>query len=227
MNVRLLIRSLVAAVSGRDGTRSKIVDTSVLIDGRIAEIAEAGFIEGPLLIPQFVLRELQQVADSTDSSKRSRGRRGLDILLRLQKMPQLRMRLVEDDFPNVREVDLKLLELAKVYRCPVMTNDFNLNKVAQVRGVEVLNINALANALRPVVLPGEVMRVQILREGKEAGQGVAFLDDGTMVVVENARKVISRTVSVTVTSVLQTDAGKMIFGRYDDRVQVIRGATGS
>lgn len=226
MNLRLLVRSLIAAVSGPE-TSAKIVDTSVLIDGRIAEIAEAGFIEGPLLIPQFVLRELQQVADSSDGSKRLRGRRGLDILLRLQKLPGLAVRIVDEDFPKIREVDLKLLELAKVHRCKVMTNDFNLNKVAQVRGVEVLNINALANALRPVVLPGEVMRVLILREGKEPGQGVAYLDDGTMVVVENARKMISRTVDVTVTSVLQTDAGKMIFGRYDDRVQAIRGAAGA
>ncbi len=229
MNARLLVRSLVAAVfSGATKTSSsKIVDTSVLIDGRIAEIAEAGFIEGPLLIPQFVLRELQQVADSADGSKRIRGRRGLDILLRLQKMPQLTVRILEEDFPNIREVDLKLLELAKDYRCKVMTNDFNLNKVAQVRGVEVLNINALANAVRPVVLPGEVMRVAILRDGKEPGQGVAYLEDGTMVVVENGRKMVSRTVDVTVTSVLQTDAGKMIFGRYDDRIRVVREAAGA
>jgi len=199
----------------------KILDTSVIIDGRIADIAETGFIEGPVVIPQFVLRELQFVADSADGTKRNRGRRGLDILQRIQKMPQLTVRIVEDDFPNVREVDMKLIELAKVYNCKIMTNDFNLNKVAQVRGVEVLNINELANTLKPLVLPGETMRVFILKEGKEASQGVAYLDDGTMVVVDNARKLISKTIDVTVTSVLQTTAGKMIFGRFDERVHVI------
>jgi uncharacterized protein YacL len=204
----------------------KILDTSVIIDGRIADIAETGFIEGPMVIPQFVLRELQQVADSSDSSKRSRGRRGLDILQRIQKLPQLTVQIVEDDFPNVHDVDMKLIELAKLYNCKIMTNDFNLNKVAQVRGVEVLNINELANTLKPLVLPGEVMRVFILKEGKEPTQGVAYLDDGTMVVVDNARKLISKTVDVTVTSVLQTTAGKMIFGRYDDRMQVVREAAG-
>ena len=204
----------------------KILDTSVIIDGRIADIAQTGFIEGPVVIPQFVLRELQQVADSADGSKRSRGRRGLDILQRIQKMPQLTVQIVEDDFPNVREVDMKLIELAKLYNCKIMTNDFNLNKVAQVRGVEVLNINELANTLKPLVLPGEVMRVFILKEGKEPTQGVAYLDDGTMVVVDNARKLISKTVDITVTSVLQTTAGKMIFGRYDDRMQVVREAAG-
>jgi uncharacterized protein YacL len=207
-------------------TSFKILDTSVIIDGRIADIAETGFIEGPVVIPQFVLRELQQVADSSDGSKRNRGRRGLDILQRIQKMPQLTVQIVEDDFPNVREVDMKLIELAKLYNCKIMTNDFNLNKVAQVRGVEVLNINELANGLKPLVLPGETMRVFILKEGKEPSQGVAYLDDGTMVVVDNARKLISKTVDVTVTSVLQTTAGKMIFGRYDDRMQVVREAAG-
>jgi uncharacterized protein YacL len=201
----------------------KILDTSVIIDGRIADIAETGFIEGPVVIPQFVLRELQQVADSADSARRNRGRRGLDILQRLQKVSQLTVQIVEEDFPNVREVDLKLIELAKLYNCKIMTNDFNLNKVAQVRGVEVLNINELANTLKPLVLPGEVMRVFILKEGKESTQGVAYLDDGTMVVVENARKLISKTIDVTVTSVLQTTAGKMIFGRFDERVHLIHG----
>jgi uncharacterized protein YacL len=195
----------------------KILDTSVIIDGRIADIAETGFVEGPLVIPQFVLRELQQVADSSDGSKRNRGRRGLDILQRIQKVPGLAVQIVEDDFPNVREVDMKLIELAKLYTCKIMTNDFNLNKVAQVRGVEVLNINELANTMKPLVLPGEVMRVFILKEGKETSQGVAYLDDGTMVVVDNARRHISKTIDVTVTSVLQTTAGKMIFGRFDER----------
>jgi uncharacterized protein YacL len=199
----------------------KILDTSVIIDGRIADIAETGFIDGALVIPQFVLRELQMVADSSDSMKRNRGRRGLDVLQRIQKMPQLNIRIVEDDFPNVREVDMKLIELAKVYACKIVTNDFNLNKVAQLRGVEVLNINELANALKPVVLPGETMRVFILKEGKEHSQGVAYLDDGTMVVVDNARKMISKTIDVAVTSVLQTTAGKMIFGRFDERSHMV------
>ena len=199
----------------------KILDTSVVIDGRIVDIAETGFIEGALVVPQFVLRELQLVADSSDSMKRNRGRRGLDILQRLQKMPQLSVQILEDDFPQVRDVDMKLVELAKVYGCKVVTNDFNLNKVAQLHGVEVLNINDLANALKPVVLPGETMRVFILKEGKEYNQGVAYLDDGTMVVVDNARKMISKTIDVAVTSVLQTAAGKMIFGRFDDRVHAV------
>jgi len=204
----------------------KILDTSVIIDGRIADLVETGFIDGTLVIPQFVLHELQLVADSSDSMRRNRGRRGLDILQRMQKMPNLSTKIVEEDFPNVREVDMKLVELAKIYKCKVMTNDFNLNKVAQLHGVEVLNINELANALRPVVLPGEVMHVFILKEGKEYNQGVAYLDDGTMVVVDNARKMISKTIDVTVTSVLQTTAGKMIFGRFDDRVHTVHGAPG-
>jgi uncharacterized protein YacL len=199
----------------------KILDTSVIIDGRISDIVETGFIDGILVIPQFVLRELQLVADSSDSMKRNRGRRGLDILQKIQKMPQLNVKIVEDDFPAVREVDMKLIELAKVYGCKIMTNDFNLNKVAQLHGVEVLNINELANALKPVVLPGETMRVFILKEGKEYNQGVAYLDDGTMVVVDNARRMISRTIDIAVTSVLQTTAGKMIFGRFDDRVHAV------
>jgi uncharacterized protein YacL len=199
----------------------KILDTSVIIDGRIADIVETGFLDGTLVIPQFVLRELQLVADSGDSLKRNRGRRGLDILQRIQKMTQLNVQILEDDFPNVHEVDMKLIELAKVYNCKIVTNDFNLNKVAQLHGVEVLNINELANALKPIVLPGETMRVFILKEGKEYNQGVAYLDDGTMVVVDNAKKMISRTIDISVTSVLQTTAGKMIFGRFDDRVHAV------
>lgn len=200
---------------------SKILDTSVLIDGRIADIAEAGFLDGDLVIPQFVLHELQLVADSSDSAKRNRGRRGLDIVGRLQKMPRLSVEISGVDFPAIREVDLKLIEAAKARRSKIITNDFNLNKLAQVQGLEVLNINELANALRPVVLPGESMRVFILKEGKEYNQGVAYLDDGTMVVVDNARRHISKTVDITVTSVLQTTAGKMIFGKYDERAQAI------
>ncbi len=195
----------------------KILDTSVIIDGRIADIAETGFLDGVLVIPQFVLRELQLVADSADSMKRNRGRRGLDILQRIQKMAHLTVQIVEEDFPQVREVDMKLIELAKVFDCKVVTNDFNLNKVAQLHGVEVLNINELANSLKPVVLPGETMRVFILKEGKEYNQGVAYLDDGTMVVVDNAKKMISKTIDISVTSVLQTTAGKMIFGKFDER----------
>jgi len=195
----------------------KILDTSVIIDGRISDLVETGFVDGILVIPQFVLRELQLVADSADSMKRNRGRRGLDILQKIQKNPDLQVRIVEDDFPQVREVDMKLIELAKVYNCKVVTNDFNLNKVATLHGVEVLNINELANALKPVVLPGETMKVFILKEGKEFNQGVAYLDDGTMVVVDNAKKLISKTIEITVTSVLQTTAGKMIFGKYEDQ----------
>ncbi len=195
----------------------KVLDTSVIIDGRIADICETGFVDGVLVIPRFVLRELQLVADSADSLKRNRGRRGLDVLQHIQKMAELQIRIVEDDFLHIREVDMKLIELAKRYDAKIVTNDFNLNKVAQVQGVPVLNINELANSLKPIVLPGETMRVFILKEGKEHNQGVAYLDDGTMVVVDNARKMISRTIDITVTSVLQTTAGKMIFGKYDER----------
>jgi uncharacterized protein YacL len=191
----------------------KVLDTSVIIDGRIADVAETGFLTGTLIIPQFILRELQQVADSPDSSKRQRGRRGLDMLHRLQNNSSLDIQIVETDFPAVREVDLKLIELGKQLDAVIVTNDFNLNKVSQLRGVNVLNINELANALKPVVLPGEAMRVFILKEGKEHNQGVAYLDDGTMVVVDNARRLIGRNTDIAVTSVLQTTAGKMIFGR--------------
>jgi len=191
----------------------KILDTSVIIDGRIADVAETGFLTGSLIIPQFILRELQQVADSPDSSKRQRGRRGLDMLNRLQNNSTLDIQIVETDFPAVREVDLKLIELGKQLDAVIVTNDFNLNKVSQLRGVSVLNINELANALKPVVLPGEAMRVFILKEGKEYNQGVAYLDDGTMVVVDNARRLIGKNADIAVTSVLQTTAGKMIFGR--------------
>lgn len=194
----------------------KVLDTSVIIDGRIADVCEAGFLDGLLVLPQFMLRELQLVADSGDPLKRNRGRRGLEILHRLQKISHLQTLIVEDDFPNLRDVDMKLIELAKRYEAKIVTNDFNLNKVAQLQGIEVLNINELANALKPVVLPGEIMRVFVLKEGKEHNQGVAYLDDGTMVVVDNARRMISRTIDITVTSVLQTTAGKMIFGRYEN-----------
>jgi uncharacterized protein YacL len=196
--------------------RYKILDTSVIIDGRIADICETGFLDGTLLIPQFVLKELQLVADSADSLKRNRGRRGLDILQKIQKMSGIEVMISDLDYPEIREVDLKLIELARTLQGKIVTNDFNLNKVAQLRGVDVLNINELANSLKPVVLPGEIMKVFILKEGKEYNQGVAYLDDGTMVVVDNARKMISKTIDVVVTSVLQTTAGKMIFGRFID-----------
>jgi uncharacterized protein YacL len=194
--------------------RYKIFDTSVIIDGRIADVCETGFIDGTIVIPQFVLKELQFVADSSDSLKRNRGRRGLDILQRIKKMSGIEVTISDVDFPGVHEVDLKLIELARTLQGKIVTNDFNLNKVAQLRGVEVLNVNDLANSLKPVVLPGEIMKVFILKEGKEYNQGVAYLDDGTMVVVDNARKMISKTIDIVVTSVLQTTAGKMIFGRY-------------
>jgi len=212
------LSALGGILSDRGAKQSyKILDTSVIIDGRVADIAEAGFMGGVILIPQFVLRELQQIADSSDSAKRNRGRRGLDILQRIQKNSNLEVQIHEADFPNVREVDLKLIELGKQLNAPIVTNDFNLNKVAHLRGVEVLNINELANALKPVVLPGEIMKVFILKEGKEYNQGVAYLDDGTMVVVDNARRLIGKHVDMVVTSVLQTTAGKMIFGRVEDQ----------
>ena len=201
----------------RDSSRLhqyKVLDTSVIIDGRIADICETGFLEGTLVVPQFVLRELQQVADSSDSLKRNRGRRGLDILQKMQKMGNVAVQIVETDFPEIREVDLKLIELSRKLAGKIVTNDFNLNKVAQLRGVPVLNINELANSLKPVVLPGELMKVFIIKEGKEAGQGVGYLDDGTMVVVDQAKKALGRTIEVSVTSVLQTTAGKMIFCRW-------------
>ncbi|MGH9760371.1 MAG: PIN/TRAM domain-containing protein, partial [Blastocatellia bacterium] len=202
---------------GATKTHPLILDTSVIIDGRVADISETGFMGGTLIIPQFVLRELQQIADSADSIKRNRGRRGLDILQRIQKKKGgYEIVISEADFPDVRDVDHKLIELARQLEGKIVTNDFNLNKVAQLRGVAVLNINELANALKPVVLPGEIMKVFILKEGKEYNQGVAYLDDGTMVVVDNARKMIGKNVDVSVTSVLQTTAGKMIFGRYNE-----------
>jgi uncharacterized protein YacL len=198
---------------------SKLLDSSVLIDGRITDVVESGFLEGPLVVPRFVLHELQVVADSADSARRTRGRRGLDVVQHLQNLPDLKIEVSTQDFPATREVDLKLIELAKLRSAKIVTNDFNLNKLAQVQGVPVLNINQLASSLKPIVLPGELMRVYILKEGKEHNQGIAYLDDGTMVVVDNARRLISKNIDIVVTSVLQTTAGKMIFGRYDERPQ--------
>jgi uncharacterized protein YacL len=199
----------------------KLLDTSVLIDGRIAEICEAQFLDGVLGVPRFVLHELQLVADSSDSLKRQRGRRGLEVLQRIQKMPQVEVRVLDDDFPNTADVDHKLIELARRTGAKIVTNDFNLNKVATVQGFSVLNVNELANALKPAVLPGETMHVLIQREGKEAMQGVAYLSDGTMVVVDGARRMINKSVDMIVTSVHQTTAGKMIFGRVDERVEPV------
>jgi uncharacterized protein YacL len=212
------------AKAGSENTANelmKLLDTSVLIDGRIAEICEAQFLDGVLAVPQFVLHELQLVADSSDPLKRQRGRRGLEVLQRIQKMPQVEVRVVDDDFPNTADVDHKLIELARRTGAKIVTNDFNLNKVATVQGFSVLNVNELANALKPAVLPGETMHVLIQREGKEAMQGVAYLSDGTMVVVDGARRMINKSVDMIVTSVHQTTAGKMIFGRVDERVEPV------
>ncbi|OXM83154.1 PIN/TRAM domain-containing protein [Paenibacillus rigui] len=191
----------------------KILDTSVIIDGRIADICKTGFIEGTLVIPEFVLEELQHIADSSDLLKRNRGRRGLDILNKIQKELDVRVLIYEGDFEEISEVDSKLVKLAKVLQGKVITNDFNLNKVCELQGVSVLNINDLANAVKPVVLPGEEILVQVIKDGKEHGQGVAYLDDGTMIVVEGGRDFIGTTLDVLVTSVLQTSAGRMIFAK--------------
>jgi len=201
------------------GESYKLLDTSVIIDGRIADITETGFLEGTLVIPQFILRELQHIADSSDPLKRNRGRRGLDILQKIQKKPDIRVEISDMDFPEIREVDNKLVAMAKALNAKIVTNDFNLNKVAELRGVGVLNINELTNALRPVVLPGEDMRVYVLKEGKEYNQGIAYLDDGTMVVVDNGRRHIGQTIDVCVTSVLQTTAGRMIFSKLKEEAE--------
>ncbi|MTI66508.1 MAG: PIN/TRAM domain-containing protein [Firmicutes bacterium] len=194
-------------------SKPKVLDTSVIIDGRIADICKTGFIEGPLVIPEFVLEELRHIADSSDGLKRNRGRRGLDILNKIQKEIDIEVIIYEKDFPEIEEVDSKLLKLGQVLKGKVVTNDFNLNKVAEFHGVDVLNINELANAVKPVVLPGEEMVVQVIKDGKEHGQGVAYLDDGTMIVVDGGRKHIGETLGVMVTSVLQTAAGRMIFAK--------------
>ena len=195
---------------------AKVLDTSTIIDGRIADVADAGFLDGPVIVAEFILRELQAVADSTDASKRQRGRRGLDMLERMRSCKRIKIQVVADDFAGIREVDLKLIELAKKYHGRLITNDFNLNKVAQLHDIPVMNVNDLANTLRPVVLPGERLSIAILKEGKEPSQGVGYLNDGTMVVVDHARRSIGHTIDVQVTSVLQTPSGKMIFGRCDE-----------
>jgi len=199
------------------GEEVVLVDTSVIIDGRIADIIQTGFISGTILVPRFVLNELQHIADSADTLRRNRGRRGLDILNKLQKDSQVPIRITEMDAEGAREVDDKLVRLAKDLRCPIITNDYNLNRVAELQGIRVLNINELANAVKAIVLPGESMTVHIIQEGKELGQGVGYLDDGTMVVIEDGRRHIDETVEVTVTRVLQTVAGRMIFAQLADR----------
>jgi len=191
----------------------KLLDTSVIIDGRIADVIDVGFMVGTFIIPQFILQELQHIADSPDPIRRSKGRRGLDVLHRLQKVPSIKVKIVEEDFPKIKEVDAKLVAFARLLNAKIITNDFNLSKIAQLQGVPVLNINELASVLKPVVLPGETLGLFIVKEGKEYNQGVAYLDDGTMVVTENARKYIGKTVDVVVTSVLQTTAGRMIFAK--------------
>ena len=211
------ISSLVNAFKSRiEEGHATIIDTSVIIDGRIVDVCETGFLEGSFIIPQFILQELQHIADSADSLRRARGRRGLDILHKIQKMANIDVTIVDEDFPKIKEVDAKLVALAKMLGAKIITNDFNLNKVAELQGVPVLNLNELANALKPVVLPGEKMNIFIAKEGKESNQGVGYLDDGTMVVVDNAKKTINRQVDVTVTSVLQTTAGRMIFAKLKD-----------
>ena len=205
--------------SGRgDSVRRKILDTSVIIDGRIPDICDAGFIDGTLVAPQFILNELQHIADSSDPLKRARGRRGLDILNKLQKSPNVQIEITELDFPKIKEVDSKLIALARDMGADILTNDFNLNKIAQIQGVNVLNINQLANAVKPIVLPGESMNVTIARQGKERGQGVAYLDDGTMVVVEQGENLLNQNADVVVTSILQTPAGRMIFAAPKNHV---------
>jgi len=202
-------------VKGKVGPNDKILDTSVIIDGRIADICEAGFIEGTLVIPRFVLKELQKIADSSDGLKRNRGRRGLDVLNKIRTKINVPVRIDETDFPDIKEVDGKLVRLGKISGGKIFTNDFNLNKVAELEGVTVLNINELAEALKPVVLPGEEISVHINKEGKEFNQGVGYLDDGTMVVVDDGQDFIGQKVKVIVSSVLQTTAGRMIFAKLE------------
>jgi uncharacterized protein YacL len=211
------VSSIVKAFKSRvEEGYAKVIDTSVIIDGRIVDVCEAGFIEGTFIIPQFILQELQHIADSPDSLRRARGRRGLDILHKIQKMNNVTVKIVDEDFPKIKEVDAKLVALARLLGAKIITNDFNLNKVAELQGVTVLNLNELANALKPVVLPGETMNIFISKEGKESNQGVGYLDDGTMVVVDNARKKINQQLDVVVTSVLQTTAGRMIFAKLKE-----------
>ncbi|MCD6570068.1 MAG: TRAM domain-containing protein [Deltaproteobacteria bacterium] len=201
-----------------EGGNSKLLDTSVIIDGRISDICDTGFIEGVLIVPQFILNELQHIADSSDPLKRARGRRGLDILNRLQKHSVMEVKIIDQDFPKIKEVDSKLIALAKDMGAVILTNDFNLNKVAQIQGITVLNINLLANALKPTVLPGEGITVRVTKQGKEKGQGVAYLEDGTMIVIEGGESLLGKDVEVVVSSILQTPAGRMIFAAPKDGI---------
>ncbi len=204
---------------GRAAAESlKIIDTSVIIDGRLADVCEAGFAEGTFILPQFVLQELQNIADSADMLRKARGRRGLDVVDKIQKMGNVTVKIVNDDFPKIKEVDSKLVALARQLDAEIITNDINLCKIAQLQGVNALNLNELASALRPVVLPGENLNIFIAKEGKEPNQGVGYLDDGTMVVVDNARKIINKKVNVVVTSVLQTATGRMIFAKLKEEM---------
>ncbi|MCQ3954753.1 TRAM domain-containing protein [Chloroflexi bacterium CFX2] len=220
------IMGLISAMSGRNEggsssswtnlNRTILLDTSVIIDGRVADIAKTGFLPGTLLIPRFVLNELQYIADSPDGIRRQRGRRGMEVLAELQKLPNVLVRISDINVEGVREVDDKLIVLGKQLKSPILTNDYNLNRVAELQGVTVLNINELANAVKSVVLPGETLRINIMQEGKEHGQGVGYMDDGTMVVVENGREYIGEYMEVNITKVLQTAAGRMVFGRVDE-----------
>jgi uncharacterized protein YacL len=215
--LELLDRDLIVKGPKKKAGQTHLVDTSVLIDGRLADVCDAKFISGTLVVPRFILQELQNVADSADGNRRARGRRGMEILARLQENADVPVKIFDKDFPEIKEVDSKLVALAKEIGAKVFTTDFNLNKIASLQGVTVLNINDLASALKPVVLPGEAMSVFVLKEGKERDQGVGYLDDGTMVVVEDGRRHIGRKLDVTVTSILQTSAGRMIFTRAKDR----------
>src|SRR6266542_1331210 len=221
------IMGLFSALSGRGGeggsssswtnlNRTILLDTSVIIDGRVSDIAKTGFLPGTLLIPRFVLNELQYIADSPDGLRRQRGRRGMEVLAELQKLPNILVRISDINAEGVREVDDKLVVLARQLKCPILTNDYNLNRVAELQGVTILNINELANAVKSVVLPGEILRINVIQEGKEHGQGVGYMDDGTMVVVENGKDYIGEYMEVSITKVLQTAAGRMIFGRVDE-----------
>jgi uncharacterized protein YacL len=203
-----------------EGTENvKILDTSIIIDGRIGDVCETGFIEGAFVIPQFVLYELQHIADHQDPVRRTRGRRGLEVLHRLQKQALVKVRIVDYDFPKLQDVDTKLIALAKKLNAKIVTNDYNLHKVAELQGVEVLNMNQLATAMKPAILPGEQMGIKILKEGKEHGQGIGYLDDGTMVVVDDARRLLGRSADVVVTSVLQTTSGRMIFAKLKEQAE--------
>jgi uncharacterized protein YacL len=199
----------------RGAVHPKLLDTSVIIDGRIKDICRAGFLEGTIIAPKFVLHELQHIADSSDTMKRSKGRRGLDILNDLRKMPGITIDIVDKDYPETREVDQKLVLMGKEYGAKIITNDYNLNKTAEIQGVKVLNINDLSNSVKPSFLPGEKIGVKIMKEGKEREQGIAYLTDGTMIVVDGARKMINKRIDVVVTNVLQTDAGRMIFAKFE------------